>query len=286
VVPVRNNPAAAPPRGEAGWRPAGMPMTATDLGGGAATLGAGRPAGQLCATPGCGKQTWSEQPGQKCSRCTGGSSATMPRPKELSRVELPRGGAGGRSATAMPQTDRVLTPEMLNGGRGAPTEQRGMRIPQTTDQLGPSAEPREQRPIRIPQKEQISAAPKAKSQEKARCQKCSVSENLRRVRCCSVHYCVGCLSELISFACSGGAGGQLFCLACLSPWDIQKLAAACNLQLPANATSAQPRRSLDDTFGPSPTLGGAAATLPHRASAGYQQQQQQQQPAQQHQTLR
>lgn len=302
--------------------PAGSAMTAANLTTHAATLPSRAP-GPTCSMPGCSRPTLGDQPGQICSKCSASpatASSTLGRGELAARTiggfapagrsafvgsapnlaergpseRMPAFGTASNSPTIsergpggrislLPQVEQVFAPEMATGAR-APN-----LVPSPDSQPG----------ARIPRTEQLSAAPIGKP--KARCQKCSVGDNLRRVRCCSVHYCVNCLKDLISAACTQ-SGGQLTCLACRSPWDLQKLAAACNLELPASVLAGQRKplgaappaaggaisegapqvrpnvmregANIRGTTSPSHST-PAAATLPHRANPGYAQHQHQ-----------
>jgi len=200
-------------------------------------------------------------------------------------AEAPSASMASGRGSVLPQVEPVYERlPVFTPSADARNSQRGQPAAQTEQQLSSSA----------------AHKPSQKPKQQARCQKCAVADNLRRVRCCSVHYCVSCLAQLISWSCEQ-QGAQLTCLACRSPWDLQKLAMACNLELPAavlaglRRSSAGVGGSISDSAcqghspakydgmssrGPPSTSYAAhtAATLPHRANPGHLQQQ--------HQTLR
>lgn len=71
---------------------------------------------------------------------------------------------------------------------------------------------------------------------RSRCHHCAGGENLRRVRCCGVHFCLMCLSEQVITA-TRRADQQLWCMSCQSQWDLHQLARACRVDLPGTSTA-------------------------------------------------
>mmetsp|Transcript_92961 Transcript_92961/g.277451 ORF Transcript_92961/g.277451 Transcript_92961/m.277451 type:complete len:769 (-) Transcript_92961:26-2332(-) len=68
----------------------------------------------------------------------------------------------------------------------------------------------------------------------ARCVRCTARDNLRRVRCCGVYFCHGCLAEMIS---GSRAGSSLRCLSCRALWDMEQLSRAWLASAPGGISS-------------------------------------------------
>eukprot|EP00747_Dinoflagellata_sp_TGD_P194995 gnl/TRDRNA2_/TRDRNA2_63074_c0_seq1.p1 gnl/TRDRNA2_/TRDRNA2_63074_c0~~gnl/TRDRNA2_/TRDRNA2_63074_c0_seq1.p1 ORF type:complete len:375 (-),score=35.00 gnl/TRDRNA2_/TRDRNA2_63074_c0_seq1:63-1094(-) len=101
----------------------------------------------------------------------------------------------------------------------------------------------------------------------ARCHYCTVTEGLRRVRCCGVHFCSTCLTELIKNACER-PGIALTCLSCKSVWDLEQLARACNVDVTSVRAGRVRTKDMAAALATAPTLGtGSTAGQPHQAVA-------------------
>jgi len=86
-------------------------------------------------------------------------------------------------------------------------------------------------PSRIPRTEAIPGGTLPPNTAPAQCHLCRRSEDLRRVRCCGVRYCMKCLTELVA-ASVERPSNPLTCMACRAAWDLQQLARACRIEVP------------------------------------------------------